>query len=66
MRFSTYLLASIAGGIIWTDGVLLTGYWLGHFDFVRQNKGYIDWLVIAAVVLTLVPTVDPLPTVAPG
>jgi membrane-associated protein len=56
MRFSTYLIASIAGGIVWTAGVLLTGYWLGHFDFVRENKGYIDWLVIAAVVVTLVPT----------
>jgi membrane-associated protein len=57
MRFATYLVASIAGGIVWTDGVLLAGYWLGHFQFVRDNKGYIDVLVIAAVVLTLVPTV---------
>src|SRR3954470_8652328 len=42
MRFVTYLVASIAGGIVWTDGILLLGYWLGHFDFVQRNKGYID------------------------
>lgn len=57
MRFSTYAVATLVGGVIWADGVLLAGYWLGHFDFVRRNKGYIDWLVIAAVVLSLAPTV---------
>jgi len=57
MRFVRYALASVAGGIIWTDGVLLAGYWLGQFDFVQRNKGYIDYLVIAAVLLSLVPTV---------
>jgi membrane-associated protein len=56
MRFSAYLAATIAGGIVWTDGILLLGYWLGHFDFVRRNKGYIDFVVLAVVVLSLVPT----------
>ena len=55
MRFATYLIASIVGGIIWTDGILLAGYWLGHFAFVRDNKGYVDLLVLAAVVLSLAP-----------
>lgn len=55
MRFARYLIASVAGGTIWTIGILLAGYWLGHVDFVRRNKGYIDWLVVAAVVLSLIP-----------
>jgi membrane-associated protein len=56
MRFATYLVISIIGGIIWADGVLLAGYWLGHFDFIQRNKGYIDYLVIGAVLISLVPT----------
>jgi membrane-associated protein len=55
MRFSLYLITSIIGGIIWADGVLLIGYGLGHVDFVRQHKGYVDYLVIAAVLVSLVP-----------
>jgi membrane-associated protein len=56
MRFGRYTVATFAGGIIWTDGILLLGYWLGHFDFVRRNKGYIDIIVVIAVVISLVPT----------
>lgn len=56
MRLVSYAIASAAGAIVWTDGVLLLGYALGHVDFVRRNKGYIDWLVVAAVVISLVPT----------
>jgi membrane-associated protein len=56
MRFATYTVASLIGGVIWTDGVLLLGYWLGHFDFVRRNKGYFDVVVVVVVVLSLLPT----------
>jgi membrane-associated protein len=55
MRFATYALASAVGAIAWADGVLLAGYWLGHFRFVRANKGYIDYVVLAVVLLSLVP-----------
>jgi membrane-associated protein len=56
MRLRTYTIATLVGGAVWTVGLLLGGYWLGQFDFVRRNKGYIDWLVVIAVLLSLVPT----------
>jgi membrane-associated protein len=56
MRFASYLVASILGGIVWTDGILLLGYALGHVEFVRAHKGWIDYVVIAVVVIGLVPT----------
>ena len=56
MNYPRYIVASVLGGLIWTDGILLMGYWLAHFDFVRRNKGYIDVAVIAAVVISLIPT----------
>jgi membrane-associated protein len=56
MNFAMYLLWSTLGGIIWADGVLLLGHQLGKIKFVQQHKGWIDYAVIAVVVLALVPT----------
>jgi membrane-associated protein len=55
MRFSLYALYSTIGGIIWADGVLLLGRQLGKIQFVRAHKGWIDYLVVVVVVLSLVP-----------
>jgi membrane-associated protein len=56
MPMSRFVPASIIGGVLWSDGVLLAGYWLGHVSFVVKHKGLIDYAVIAVVVLGLLPT----------
>jgi membrane-associated protein len=57
MRFSLYVLYSVIGGIIWTDGVLLLGRRLGHIKVVRDTIApKIDYILIAVVVLSLLPT----------
>jgi membrane-associated protein len=55
MRWSLFVLASIVGGVIWTDGLLLAGYWLGHLDFVQRNEGKIDYVIVVVVLLGLIP-----------
>ena len=55
MGFARYVVYSVIGGVIWTDGVLLLGHALGHVKFVQDNKGKIDALVIVVVVLSLLP-----------
>ena len=56
MRFSLYLLYSIIGGVLWTSGLILTGYWLGHISFVRDTvEPLIDPILIGIVVLSLLP-----------
>jgi membrane-associated protein len=55
MRFASYGLYSLIGGVIWADGVLLLGHQLGKVKFVQDHKGYIDYAVIAVVALSLVP-----------
>ncbi|MDT4972010.1 MAG: rane-associated protein [Pseudonocardiales bacterium] len=55
MRFPLYALFSTIGGVLWADGVLLLGHQLGKIKFVQDNKGYIDYAVIAVVVLSLLP-----------
>ena len=56
MRFAVYAVCSIIGAVLWADGVLLLGNALGKIKFVQDNKGYIDYAVIAVVVLSLLPT----------
>ncbi|MDT4959258.1 MAG: rane-associated protein [Pseudonocardiales bacterium] len=55
MRFPLYALFSTIGGVLWADGILLLGHQLGKIKFVQDNKGYIDYAVIAVVVLSLLP-----------
>jgi len=57
MRFAPYLLFSTIGGVVWADGVMLGGYWLGKFDFVQRTIGpNIDYVILAAVILSFLPT----------
>lgn len=57
MPFIPYVVYSVIGGILWTDGITLLGYWLGHFAFVRETIGpKIDLIIVAAIGLSLLPT----------
>jgi membrane-associated protein len=57
MRFSAYTIASVVGGIIWSDGMILLAYWLGHLSFVQNHIApYVDEIIVVAVLLTLLPT----------
>ncbi len=57
MPFIRYIAFSLIGGILWTDGVTLLGYWLGHIKVVRDTiEPLIDPILLAVVVLSLVPT----------
>ncbi|MEP6598483.1 MAG: VTT domain-containing protein [Actinomycetota bacterium] len=56
MRFTLYALYSVIGGVIWSAGVILLGYWLGHIQFVRDTvEPLIDPILIAVVILSLMP-----------
>jgi membrane-associated protein len=56
MRFALFTLYSIIGGVVWTTGLILAGYWLGHIGFVRDTvEPLIDPILISVVVLSLLP-----------
>jgi membrane-associated protein len=52
MDFRRFALSSLAGGVVWTTGVTLLGYWLGQVTVVRNH---VELFVLAVVVLSLVP-----------
>ena len=55
MRFALYAICTVIGGVLWADGVLLLGHQLGKIKFVQDNKGYVDYAVIAVVLVSLAP-----------
>ena len=56
MKFSLYALYSLIGGVLWADGVLLLGHQLGKIKFVQDNKQYLDYVIVAVVLVSLLPT----------
>jgi membrane-associated protein len=52
MDFRRFALYSVLGGIAWTAGVTLLGYWLGHVALVRDH---VELFIVGIVVLSFVP-----------
>ena len=56
MRFGLYALYSVVGGILWSGGILLAGYGLGHFRFVRVHVApLIEPILICVVLVSILP-----------
>lgn len=56
MPLGRYTLFTVIGGVIWADGVLLIGHAFGHIAWVRDHKSWIDYAVVAVVIVALVPS----------
>jgi membrane-associated protein len=54
MDFRRFALYSVIGGIAWTAGVTLLGYWLGHVAVVRDH---VELFIVGIVALSFVPVV---------
>jgi membrane-associated protein len=52
MDFRRFAVYSFIGGVAWTTGVTLLGYWLGQVSLVRTH---IELFIVGIVVLSLVP-----------
>jgi len=58
MRFRTYALYSLVGGLLWGAGVIALGYYLGQIEFVRDTvEPLIEPIIIGVVLLSLIPAV---------
>ena len=52
MDFRRFAIYSAVGGLVWTIGVTVLGFWLGHVAVVRDH---VELFVLGVVVLSLVP-----------
>jgi membrane-associated protein len=54
MRYSTFLVYNVIGGIVWGAGVTLLGYFLGQIDFIREH---VDLIFLLIVFVSVVPII---------
>lgn len=54
MRYGTFLAYNIAGGILWTAGLLTLSFYLGRISFVKH---YTSLIIVGIIVISLVPVV---------
>ncbi|MFE9170812.1 DedA family protein [Streptomyces kebangsaanensis] len=54
MRYRSFLVFNVVGGILWGAGVTLLGSWLGNIPFVKEN---IEAILILIVLLSVVPII---------
>ncbi|WP_433618158.1 DedA family protein [Dactylosporangium sp. CA-139114] len=52
MHYRTFVLYNVIGGVLWSCGVTVLGYFLGQIAFVRDN---IELILLGIVVLSVVP-----------
>ncbi|MDX2758768.1 DedA family protein [Streptomyces europaeiscabiei] len=54
MRYRTFLIFNVVGGILWGAGVTLLGSWLGKIEFVRTN---IEAMLLLIVLISVLPII---------
>jgi membrane-associated protein len=52
MRYRTFVVYNVIGGILWGTGVTVLGYFLGQIPFVKAN---IELILIAIVFISVIP-----------
>jgi membrane-associated protein len=52
MRYRTFVIYNVVGGFIWAALVTTLGYYLGQFDWVKDN---IEITIVAVVAISLIP-----------
>lgn len=52
MTFKKFAFYNVIGAIVWVFGLVLLGYWLGSYGWV---KDHLEWIIIGIIVLTTGP-----------
>ncbi|MDX3247805.1 DedA family protein, partial [Streptomyces sp. ME18-1-4] len=54
MKYRSFLIFNVIGGVLWGAGVTLLGSWLGKIDFVKAN---IEAILILIVLVSVIPII---------
>lgn len=52
MHYRRFVVYNVAGGLLWTLGIIMLGYWFGNVAFIKNN---LEIVLIAIVVLSIIP-----------
>ncbi|WP_449483353.1 DedA family protein [Streptomyces avidinii] len=54
MKYRTFLVFNVIGGVLWGAGVTVLGYQLGQFDVIRKN---VEPIFIGIVLISVIPVI---------
>ncbi|MFJ2606787.1 MULTISPECIES: DedA family protein [unclassified Streptomyces] len=54
MKYRSFLIFNVIGGVLWGAGVTLLGSWLGKIDFVKEH---IETILILIVLVSVIPII---------
>ncbi len=54
MKYRRFLFYNILGGVCWTVGILLAGYYFGTLSIVKENMSFLIFLVLLVTVGTVI------------
>jgi membrane-associated protein len=54
MRYATFLVYNVVGGLVWSIGFLTASYYLGHIALVRQ---YVSIIILVIVLVSILPII---------
>jgi membrane-associated protein len=54
MRYRTFISFNVIGGLLWTQGIILLGYFLGNVDWIHEH---LELAILGIVALSIVPIV---------
>jgi membrane-associated protein len=54
LDFKKFTLYNLAGAALWVPTLIIVGYWLGHYQWVREN---LEKIVIGLIIITIIPVI---------
>jgi membrane-associated protein len=54
MKYRTFLIYDVIGGVLWISSMTLAGYFLGEIEWVRENNEKVVLLIILVSVLPMI------------
>ena len=57
MRYKTFMAYNLVGGLLWTGGITLLGYFLGKAIPAEQVDKYLLPITLGIIILSLIPSV---------
>jgi membrane-associated protein len=53
MRYGYFLLCNVIGGLLWTCGLILGGYFIGNIPVVQDHLSLLMWLVLILCIIAI-------------
>ena len=64
MRYGYFLLCNVIGGLLWTCGLILGGYFIGNIPVVQDHLSLLMWLVLILCIIAIAMVAKTLVSVA--